>query len=592
MIMKYVRPLNTIFVFLIIVIEWPVYETEGGQKSSGNINILQLTSDVTTYTVILELYNFAANEQHLKSIGSKLKAIFSLNVACFTGCRQQGDYTRLRRQYPLFDLPKEAYKKMDDVGVMAVHRGVTSYGKDKTKLDVLCKGQGYYLRKPRNVRVGTCFASKGGSLSQEAQKYCHLDVEAPLILHDIYSKLPDLTSRLTRKKIALNSRVDIMPKGGSVMTPIAQGIVKQVEGWWIPGNNYKLRAGNVVIEVDKVFNPKGIIHYPLQTCSCKRNTHGNISEDCDVYLYNQLGPPPFKVVELNSRLRSYNDEFRYPACVVYENYDGPRNLNNSMKTSANRIGIATEKQMIDGEGSNSDEENDDDISENDNDADASSSIPEIRLSSEEEDALASEIMDMLRTGYADEDGTDSADDDTPTASQAEMVTNEEMNEQIRKLIEDADKLSIDENECINNDSFEFDEFTEDDDVSIGNLPHIILQKCVLGDIFHFMDRAKLPMHHQYKALFFRALRGAMFIMHKGDVDKVKAVLHGKAGLTWEKKLAFDFKYITQRVRRRVPPQLLYIADYVQYLICSRIKLIQKRVFIYFTQRTKRNLKEF
>ena len=100
------------------------------------------------------------------------------------------------------------------------------------------------------------------------------------------------------------------------------------------------------------------------------------------------------------------------------------------------------------------------------------------------------------------------------------------------------------------------------------------------------------MHHQYKALFFRALRGAMFIMHKGDVDKVKAVLHGKAGLTWEKKLAFDFKYITQRVRRRVPPQLLYIADYVQYLICSRIKLIQKRVFIYFTQRTKRNLKEF
>jgi len=311
-----------------------------------------------------------------------------------------------------------------------------------------------------------------------------------------------------------------------------------------------------------------------------------------MYLYNQLGPPPFKVVELNSRLRSYNDEFRYPTCVVYENHDGPRNLNNSIKTSANRIGIANEKQMIDGEGSNSDEENDDDISENDNDADASSSIPEIRLSSEQEDALASEIMDMLRTGYDDEDGTDSADDDTPTASQVEMVTNEEMNEQIRKLIEDADKLSIDENECINNDSFEFDEFTEDDDVSISNLPHIILQKCVLGDIFHFMDRAKLPMHHQYKALFFRALRGAMFIMHKGDVDKVKAVLHGKVGLTWEKKLAFDFKYITQRVRRRVPPQLFYIADYVQYLICSRIKLIQKWVFIYFTQRTKRNLKEF
>lgn len=78
-------------------------------------------------------------------------------------------------------------------------------------------------------------------------------------------------------------------------------------------------------------------------------------------------------------------------------------------------------------------------------------------------------------------------------------------------------------------------------------------KTVLGDLFHFMDRAKLPMHHEYKALFFRSLRAAMFIMNRDDVDDVKEILSSKGGDTWEKKMAFDFDYIKLRVRRKVPP---------------------------------------
>ena len=81
---------------------------------------------------------------------------------------------------------------------------------------------------------------------------------------------------------------------------------------------------------------------------------------------------------------------------------------------------------------------------------------------------------------------------------------------------------------------------------------------VLGDIFHFVDRFKLPMHNEYKALFFRSLRAAIFIMNKSDVDEVEEVLATKPGTSWEKKMAFDFGYIASRVRRQVPPpEVLY-----------------------------------
>lgn len=93
--------------------------------------------------------------------------------------------------------------------------------------------------------------------------------------------------------------------------------------------------------------------------------------------------------------------------------------------------------------------------------------------------------------------------------------------------------------------------------AIDDIHTVRFEKTVLGDAFHFMDRSKLPMHHEYKALFFRCLRAAMFIIQKEDVEEVKAVLEEK-GLSWEHKMAFDFDYIAQRVRRRAPPpDILY-----------------------------------
>ena len=62
------------------------------------------------------------------------------------------------------------------------------------------------------------------------------------------------------------------------------------------------------------------------------------------------------------------------------------------------------------------------------------------------------------------------------------------------------------------------------EMTIEDINRLDIDHPVLGDIFHLMDRVKVPTHHSFKVVFFRALRGAMFIMHNEDVEKVKQVL--------------------------------------------------------------------
>lgn len=123
-----------------------------------------------------------------------------------------------------------------------------------------------------------------------------------------------------------------------------------------------------------------------------------------------------------------------------------------------------------------------------------------------------------------------------------MATEKEFSLKLEELLEEADRMSENETQSNNNTT---------------NPDNLSNWRTVLGDPFHFMDRAKLPMHHQYKSLFFRCLRAAMFIMVKEDVDDVKQVLESK-GESWEKMMAFNFDYIAKRVRRRIPPpDMLY-----------------------------------
>ena len=58
--------------------EWPVY-IEGciyNKKTNGNINIVTLGSNIVSYIIILELYNFSNNNNLLRQIDQTLTAFF------------------------------------------------------------------------------------------------------------------------------------------------------------------------------------------------------------------------------------------------------------------------------------------------------------------------------------------------------------------------------------------------------------------------------------------------------------------------------------------------------------------------------------
>lgn len=525
-----------------ISLEWPVYiqQTATGhkQKTPGNINIIQLGSNVVNYTVIIELYNFKDNDTHLEVIGQKLKAIFNLQIDALVGHSHKTDYNKLKKQYPQFHLEELSEDIYHDIQKMALARGITTRAKGESTLQSLCFKEKLFLPKPERIRVGTIFASTNGTLTDEAKKYCQKDVEAPLIIHQLYQGRPDLTMRVGKDKsvrLSEGSKVDIMPERSDAIHPIAQGVVKQLGGrgsYWV-SNNMKIRKDQVLVKVTKVFNKKGILHYPCdekkqKKCACKQYSHGTITKECDFYTYSHLGKPPYLVVEMKSRLRLTNDLVEYPPCV-YEEDDGDTDPTETVVDLSSNAVNGDEDKLL----KSHDEEQQNKVSDDD-------------VFDEGLTPLSKEVLKLLRE---DDNGDPNCDggimeevEEHLTKEEISMATNQEFNKTLELLIEEADRLAQVED--------------VQQQAQTNNSPQ--KHRTVLGDLFHFMDRAKLPMHHEYKALYFRSLRAAMFIMNSDDVEEVKAVLASKSDTSWEKKMAFDYAYIAQRVRRYVPePNILY-----------------------------------
>ena len=79
--------------------------------------------------------------------------------------------------------------------------------------------------------------------------------------------------------------------------------------------------------------------------------------------------------------------------------------------------------------------------------------------------------------------------------------------------------------------------------------------CVLGDAFHFMDRPKVPVHHDTKKAYFVALRDAWFVFDAAKLEDARRVLRqkGKSDTDIEAMMYYSFSYFRERVPRIVPP---------------------------------------
>ena len=70
-------------------------------------------------------------------------------------------------------------------------------------------------------------------------------------------------------------------------------------------------------------------------------------------------------------------------------------------------------------------------------------------------------------------------------------------------------------------------------------PRVIIDRYspVMGDSFHFMDRPKVPMHHEFKKSYFFSLQQAWFAWDDKKLDEVLKALREEDGLTQDEALA-------------------------------------------------------
>jgi hypothetical protein len=89
------------------------------------------------------------------------------------------------------------------------------------------------------------------------------------------------------------------------------------------------------------------------------------------------------------------------------------------------------------------------------------------------------------------------------------------------------------------------------------MPDDIVDKflSVIGDAFHHMDHAKVPVWHEAKKAFFVGFRRVWFIMDPVSLAAVVAELkaEAKSEKDIENMMFFNFPYSRERVRRLVPP---------------------------------------
>lgn len=547
--------------------EWPVY-FQPNQQTSGKVSILQLATPVLNDAYIFELYSL---ETSMVQFGVHLRRLFSISDVSFLGCNHKSDITLLRSDWPQLNLPDISCERIIDIRDVALSRGITKRGLGNNSLEALSAKAGYYLPKDNEIRVGSRFDCRNGSLKNdtEALKYCHLDVEMPILLYKLWRNMPVLTDRIEKKDLTIGMIVDLMSASKEIIEPIAVGKVVKINGTSTCGINLNKGIVNrCEVKILQVYNPNGVIHFPRKedrtNCACQRFEHGTISAKCNMYCFGALGDPPFRIVEVSSRLRCSTTE------ILNDDDNEESSKESEPLIEENPLNESTH-DSISNNNSNEDEENDDlleDIEgseEFEDDLQNSQGIiakdhmtilDKMHLPTNIEDELNHQAEEVLQC----DDEVDFNellelnDDENEDNDLDEWVSLDQLSPLAVKLVDATDPSSIIEAADSYIKEYYYSSFDSDEQEK----RYPILTK-VLGDPFHVMDRVKVPMHHDFKIAYFRSLRAAIFILHPEDVTALKTVLNITSAKEWNRVLAFNFKYIAKRVRRKIPPpDLLYL----------------------------------
>jgi hypothetical protein len=481
-------------------LEWSVYH-DGPRSQVSLITFASLEHDKC---ILIHL----AKIKKKKELLDRISRLLSNKKIIFVGSNIRNDVTILKGDFPETNF---CVPRTQDLGMLAVYCGLVPYKKGHYGLKPLT-ARVLQQRLPVEARIRTSdIWDQPGLLVLDAITYAARDVEAGVQIHSRIKGLPDLSKRLRKNQCIVGLDVDILPRRKTVVYPIASGKIIQIDG--ITATGIKLTSKRVLVEVTAVYKPEsGLIFTQVGTakCKCGSDSHrrGN-SRRCNLRTFRdaqKLSPDSFIIVEEYDRLRPMV-ESGLGSGVLGEN-----NAIFVGTSAGSTEDLITEEEQDAGErlsGALAAEDEGEDI-----DGSLELNLPENII----------EELDQLLDNHDDDSENDTMnylpsnsllaienmENPLANATVNQVALEKAAREIVAAIIADADKMAASQQQGntvpLNH--------VEDGLVALG--PEAINHleediRRVLGDAFHVMDRVHVPVHHDWKAAYFAALREAIFM---------------------------------------------------------------------------------
>ena len=511
--------------------EWDTQQSRRGEHrfKVGKVAIMQIgyklhSEGAETNALLLKL-------PRRGPLPKRLVAFLEDENNVFVGIGISSDVKHLAKDYSIKRLEKTINTR--DLALMARERDVVQRGNHSLK-DLVHLVLGMTVDKDNAIRCSKWSTPK---LSTKQKEYAAYDVIYPLEMYFKLAEMPDLSQRLDPDQAVAGSVVDIVPPHarnnrqraahgynvGDLATRAAIGrilavaIVENSNG--ILPANVKAGKGTVVVEISgNVLAPSLLVPGYYTKKSGRRQsvtlgdlTHGN-------------GQQSFRVILPLSMLRVHDD-----SCTVrtFRGQTQPHWQRRITRPAPSPSTKTTDSTPID---ANVDDTNKESDLENDPENDSSK--------------MDGDLLDMLSAeDDIDVDGNDESND----INLLEAITEAALAAEHAVQAAEADMTDL-------NAKLVCDELDDP--------PEQIEHKfsAILGDVFHAMDRTRVPVRHEYKKAYFVALMRAFFVWNQSSLDKVieKLKQNGWSEEDVQSLLYFRPSFFRRRVERIVlSPKQLY-----------------------------------
>ena len=500
--------------------EWDVNKNAGGHVvAQGTIALIQLSfriaSDGPIHVLLLQVHN-------KKTLPDRLLELLSDTSITFVGRAIAGDVSKIARDFSNATNIKQIVKTLD-LGVMARERDVVRSG----VLGLECLVERVLnekLTKDPSVRLSRWSVSQ---LSTEQINYSALDVIKGLEVFFTLNDMPNLTSRLTLHEATPGRVVDIVPSHGNVHLLATRAAIAYIEPrceeWMTPHDcrpgKLSITSGRCLVTIMNVLAPKLVIP-KIKSSSGERMTLGD------------FGVPPFQVVIPIGMIKPHIDSDSIRITDVADPIQANISITNNHADNAtnNQANMSITNNQADNAINNQANMSTTNQVKNATNSQANQNAGEVCGGREDEDDSIQD--EESNQSSENEDVSNLTSNDVATVRAAMVAGNTNSMSSLAALMLDEAPTTID------------DRFSS-----------------VIGDSFHFMDRPKVPMHHDGKKGYFVALRQAWFQWDLTKLAEVKATLRYERRMNdseIEAMLYYDVDYFRVRVPRIVlPPSKLY-----------------------------------